>query len=213
MRTDDLIALLARSDDAAPPHAPRLLMAGGALAGLAVALGALVATIGIRPDIAAAALSRDFVVKMAFVTALAGGALVLSWRVSLPGMTLRPGLAAAGVPVAAIALAALVYLAATPAGSWGATVAGSNWTSCLTFVPIFSIGPMVAIGWTMRHLAPTDPAAAGTVMGFTGGAFGAFAYALHCTDDQAPFVAIWYLIAIALVTLAGRALGPRLLRW
>jgi len=38
-------------------------------------------------------------------------------------------------------------------------------------------------------------------------------YALHCVDDTVPFVALWYGGTIALCTVAGAALGPRLLRW
>ena len=45
------------------------------------------------------------------------------------------------------------------------------------------------------------------------GGVSAMAYALHCTDDSLPFVAVWYGGTIVLCTLAGAALGPRLLRW
>jgi hypothetical protein len=38
-------------------------------------------------------------------------------------------------------------------------------------------------------------------------------YALHCTDDSLPFIALWYGGAIVMCTLAGAVLGPRLLRW
>lgn len=38
------------------------------------------------------------------------------------------------------------------------------------------------------------------------------AYALHCTEDSLPFVAVWCGGTIALCALAGAALGPRLLR-
>jgi len=41
----------------------------------------------------------------------------------------------------------------------------------------------------------------------------AMGYALHCTDDSLPFIAVWYGGTIVLCTLAGAALGPRLLRW
>ena len=42
---------------------------------------------------------------------------------------------------------------------------------------------------------------------------GAAAYAFYCPDDSLPFIAIWYGAPIALITLAGASLGPRLLRW
>src|SRR5260370_519368 len=46
-----------------------------------------------------------------------------------------------------------------------------------------------------------------------GGGVSAMAYAVHCTEDSLPFVAAWYGGTIVLCTLAGAALGPRLLRW
>jgi len=49
--------------------------------------------------------------------------------------------------------------------------------------------------------------------GLVAGAIGAMAYALHCPNDSLPFVAFWYGGTIVLCTLAGAALGPRLLRW
>ncbi|ABQ39736.1 NrsF family protein [Bradyrhizobium sp. BTAi1] len=41
----------------------------------------------------------------------------------------------------------------------------------------------------------------------------ALVYALHCTSDSLPFVAVWYGGTIVLCTLAGAVLRPRLLRW
>jgi len=44
-------------------------------------------------------------------------------------------------------------------------------------------------------------------------ALAAALYALHCTDDSPLFVATWYSLAIAGVTVLGWAVGSRLLRW
>jgi len=65
----------------------------------------------------------------------------------------------------------------------------------------------------VRQAAPTDLARAGALAGLVAGGVSATAYALHCTDDSLPFVALWYGGTIALCTIAGAALGPRLLRW
>ena len=67
--------------------------------------------------------------------------------------------------------------------------------------------------WTMRTVAPTDLARAGAFAGLISGGVSAMAYALHCTDDSLPFVAVWYVGTIALCTFAGAIFGPRLLRW
>ena len=44
-------------------------------------------------------------------------------------------------------------------------------------------------------------------------ALGALAYALHCPEMAAPFLAVWYLAGMSVPTLAGAWLGPRVLRW
>jgi len=67
--------------------------------------------------------------------------------------------------------------------------------------------------WAVRQMAPTDLVRAGALAGMVAGAVSAVAYAFHCTDDSLPFVALWYGGTIALCTLAGATLGPRLLRW
>jgi hypothetical protein len=51
-----------------------------------------------------------------------------------------------------------------------------------------------------------------TFAGLIAGGMSAMAYALPCTEDSFPFVAVWYGGTIVLCTLAGAALGPRLLR-
>ncbi|NJL07877.1 MAG: DUF1109 domain-containing protein, partial [Methylacidiphilales bacterium] len=56
-------------------------------------------------------------------------------------------------------------------------------------------------------------ARAGAVAGLAAGALAATLYAAHCPDDSPLFVASWYGLSIAFVTVAGAALGVRLLRW
>ena len=65
----------------------------------------------------------------------------------------------------------------------------------------------------LRGAAPTRLAWAGAGAGLLAGALGALAYALHCPEMAAPFLAVWYLAGMALPTLAGAWLGPRVLRW
>jgi hypothetical protein len=45
------------------------------------------------------------------------------------------------------------------------------------------------------------------------GGLGAMLYAIHCVDDSPLFVALWYVPAVALVTLTGTLMGSRILRW
>jgi len=45
------------------------------------------------------------------------------------------------------------------------------------------------------------------------GALGALVYALHCPETATPFLAVWYVVGMAIPTALGAILGPRLLRW
>jgi hypothetical protein len=90
---------------------------------------------------------------------------------------------------------------------------GDQWLECLLSIPIIAIVPFAAIVWAVRRAAPTNLVRAGAFSGLVAGGVSALAYALHCTDDSLPFVALWYGGTIVLCTLAGAILGPRLLRW
>jgi len=74
--------------------------------------------------------------------------------------------------------------------------------------------PFAVIAWAVRRFAaPTDLPRTGALVGLLAGGVSAMGYALHCTDDSLPFVALWYGGTIVLCTMAGALLGPRLLRW
>lgn len=71
----------------------------------------------------------------------------------------------------------------------------------------------VLVVWAVRQAAPTNLRRAGALAGLVAGGLNAAGYALHCTADTLPFVALWYGGTIVLCTRAGALLGPRLLRW
>ena len=59
---------------------------------------------------------------------------------------------------------------------------------------------------TRQALAARSPALAS-------GATAAAVFAIHCTEDSPLFYAVWYALAILIVTGLGAALGRRVLRW
>ncbi|MEP7118372.1 MAG: NrsF family protein [Acidobacteriota bacterium] len=75
------------------------------------------------------------------------------------------------------------------------------------------IPAFVAAFLALRRLAPTRLVQAGACVGALSGAAGAAIYAFHCPETALPFMAIWYVAAIAVAAGAGAVLGPRLLRW
>jgi hypothetical protein len=78
---------------------------------------------------------------------------------------------------------------------------------------LFSAIPLAALIWALREGAPTRLKVCGAIAGIVAAGLGAAAYALTCTSDTIPFIAIWYGAAIAIYAVIGAQLGPRLLRW
>jgi hypothetical protein len=100
-----------------------------------------------------------------------------------------------------------------PASRWGAVAVGSNAAICLTAIPLLSLPLLAAAVVGLRQGAPTRPGTTGAVAGLMAGSLAAALYATHCTDDSPLFVALWYGIALAMVTLAGWVSGRIWLRW
>ena len=45
------------------------------------------------------------------------------------------------------------------------------------------------------------------------GATAALVYCLHCTEMEAPFIGLWYVIGMLIPAVVGALLGRALLRW
>jgi hypothetical protein len=209
VRTDDLIGLLAAAPAARPGGPIALWMAGG----VSLALALVLTNLGLREDYAASLASPEVWMKLAFTALMLVGAGWAVRSVCRPGASVAGGV---GVMVAALALIVLSAgfdLAGRPIALWPERISGDEWRACLTFIPFYALPAMLLVGVGMRRLAPTDLARAGLLMGLAGGAASAVAYAHHCSDDAAPFVAVWYIAGIAVAALIGRVIGPRLLRW
>ncbi len=74
-------------------------------------------------------------------------------------------------------------------------------------------GALMAVIYALRQGAPSSPAVAGAVGGLLAGAIGASVFAMHCTNDSPLFVAIWYVLAIAFMSMLGLAVGRQVLHW
>lgn len=117
------------------------------------------------------------------------------------------------LPFTALAVFAAIELAFSPVARWHRLMMGDHWLECVVFILLAALVPSALIIATARMAAPTDPVKTGALAGVVGGATGAVAYALHCTDDSFSFIAVWYAAAIGLTGFAGALLGPRVLRW
>lgn len=212
MRTEDLINAL--KADAKPQTMPlgrawrTAVPAAAVLAAIAFFL-----LLGPRPDIADALETLRFPFKFVVTLVLAGAALSLLPALSRPGApTGRRWLWLLAAPLL-LAAAVAAELLNVPPEAWGRVWWGTNMALCLTFIPLIGLAPLGVFLAVLRHGAPTRPRLAGAIAGLLAGAIAATFYAAHCPDDSPLFVASWYSLAIAGLTLAGTLLGPRIARW
>ncbi|MEW6449108.1 MAG: DUF1109 domain-containing protein [Pseudomonadota bacterium] len=213
MKTSDLIVLL--STNVEPVNGGRVARTIGisVIAGIAVAIGAVFATLGVRSDISDPNALVYLPVKLLFTLQIVVLTSLCLIRVARPGGERTSPIALVMLPFIVIMMLAGLMLAAAPHGSWDRMLIGDRWLECLISIPTIAIVPFAAVVWTVRRMAPTDLTRAGALAGLVAGGISATAYALHCTDDSLPFVALWYGGTIVFCTLAGAKLGPRLLRW
>ena len=213
MRTDDLIAIL--STNVEPVDRRKVMRTvGAALAiGAVMVAGAVYFVLGVRPGLMDASAFSYLVAKLVFTMLVLVPASIYLIRLARPGGERKTPLAPVALPFFAIMLLAAISLASTPHSHWNQMVMGVKWLECLLSIPIIAIVPFAVIIWAVRQTAPTDLARTGAFAGLVAGGLSATGYALHCVDDSLPFVALWYGGTIALCTLAGAKLGPRLLRW
>jgi hypothetical protein len=214
MRTDELINTLVADHVVRPKPKPvghGLVMA--IIGGLAVSLALFSLTLGVRPDILSALSTWRFDLKLGvnlvLMIAAAWVALRLSSPTTMPLSAMRPLL----VPALLLLVAVVYELVTIPASAWPSRAMGVNGVMCLANIISLSVLPLTATIYALRQGAPTSPAMMGAVGGLLAGSLGAAIFAMHCTSDSPLFVAIWYALAICLMSMFGLVVGRHALRW
>lgn len=161
---------------------------GGDPAGLVLLRGGVLLLLGSAAVAALAAAARPGVGQASHGWRWALGAALL-----FPLATLVLSVATGSVPLAELA---------SPSGPWCLAIGGGSG---------LAIGAVLT-GW-LRRGAPVAVDRTGWLVGLAAGAFGTFAYSLHCPSDTVQYIGIWYTAAIGLCALAGRLFVPQLLRW
>jgi hypothetical protein len=213
MKTDELVALLSTNPEPVDRRSVVRTLCVAFAAGSTIALGIALVGLGVRPDVMTAHALFFLAVKLLFAAAIVSLALVYLTRLARPGGERRISSLLVAMPFLVIVVLAAISLWFAPNSHWDRMIVGDEWLECLVSIPIIAIVPFAASIWAVRKAAPTDLARAGAFAGLIAGGVSAMGYALHCTDDSLPFIAVWYGGTIVLCTLAGAALGPRLLRW
>jgi hypothetical protein len=213
MKTDALIAMLAQGPVAVPRHAVgRRLFAAMAI-GSALALVVMLATLHLRADLATAVHLPMFWIKLAVPLVVATLAIAAVRRLARPGGRAGPAVVIGAALLAVLAALAVADVVATPANARVALVLGKTALPCVVLVTVLSTPVLVAMFVALRSLAPTRLAAAGAAAGALAGGLGAAVYAWHCNEMTLPFVAVWYVLGMAIPAALGALIGRRWLHW
>lgn len=214
MRTDELITILSTNVEPVERRQVTHALGLAVLVGAAVALCITLLVLGVRSDLGDTRAVLFLSLKLAFTVGIVVLASLLLTKLSRPGGERAARSPLALLPFLGIVLLAAISLGLAPSSHWETMIAGDTWLECLLSIPIIAVVPFAVVVWAVRQVAaPTDLVRTGAFAGLVAGGISAMGYALHCTDDSLPFIAVWYGSTIALCTLAGAVLGPRLLRW
>ncbi len=213
MKTDDLVALLAAQAEPVPRHAARRHLGLAVAAVLPLSLLWMATMYGVRPGLLASLGAPMAWIKILLPAAVAAAAFVAVQRLARPGVRVRGAWVGIAAPVALLWVLALAVWLWTPPDARAELLWGRTWQSCALSIAAFSAPVLAAAFISLRGLAPTRPALAGAAAGALAGGTGAAVYALHCPELAAPFLAVWYVLGMAIPVAIGAMLGPRLLRW
>jgi hypothetical protein len=213
MQTDELIRFLANGVEpvAADTTRRRVLRALGAA--VPVTMFVMLLALGVQPALAEVATLPMFWFKLVLPLVLALAASTALVRLGRPGARLGRVPWLVGLSVLAVWIAAGLDLGMRPPGQRLLAVLGGTWEMCSLAIAGLSVPVFVASLWALRGLAPTRLRLAGAAAGLLAGAVSAFVYAFHCPELAVPFIAVWYVLGIAIPGAFGAAFGPRLLHW
>jgi len=213
MQFDNLIDELASDVPALPRSAMTQRLAIGTGVGAVIALGLLLAFLGVRPDFVEASATMAFWMKWAFTVSLAWAAFALLKRLGQPdegGGAIWWALAA---PIALVVMMGAGELILVAPSSRATVWLGHSAARCLVTILLLSAPVFLGLVWSFRRLAPTRLHLAGFAVGMLSGATSATVYALSCSEGTPAFLATWYVLGILAAGMVGAVAGPRLLRW
>jgi len=213
MNTDRLIDML--STNLEPVKGGKLwkTLSWAIVIGLVAAFGVMVVCFGIRSDLAAGNHSGALALKTTFALSLVGTGAAFLIKSMVLGQQGGHRLALIFLPFFAASAAALATVVRQLVLASGGIIEGAAAALCLFCIPFLAIIPFALLISAMRKGAPTDLRRSGAVVGLVAGAIGATVYSFSCPSDSWLFVFLGYTAALALCSIIGGQLGPRLLGW
>jgi hypothetical protein len=213
MKTDELIETLGATVERVEDRWFRNAFIVALIVGAALAVCVMQAVLGMSASALREGHLGVMILTAVLVVGVVAGGTSYLLKAAYPGMAVRAPTALLVLFVVAFICASVGGLLAVHPGARSAMIFGPRWTICLTCIPLFAIGPFIALIWVLRRGAPTKPRSTGAVAGVVAGAVGAGACALHQPVSSLPFLGLWYVGPILLCALLGALLGRRVLRW
>jgi hypothetical protein len=211
--SEDLVERLVKDLRPVSPGVVVRRLGLGIVAGAVVSALLTVVLLGARPDMGQAVGAPMFWMKFAYTALIAVLALWACERLARPVGAAQGRIPWLLAPLMAMAVLAVWRLTQTAPDARAAMVMGHSAGLCPWFIFALSLPPLAGLIWAMRGLAATRLRLAGILVGLAAGGAGATAYALHCDEMAAPFLATWYTLGVLSVGALGGILGPRVLRW
>lgn len=213
MKTEDLIDMLASGPDVRVHRRPVRASVVPVALGVTASAAIMLAVLGMRQDLALAAMQTPFLTKLTFSCALAVAGWAAVRRLSSPGARTALLPLWLALPVVLLwTLAASALLQAAP-DERAELFWGDTWRYCPWLIALMSLPILAGVLQAMRGRAPTQLRAAGAAAGCAAGAAAATVYCLHCPEASAVFVGVWYLLGMLLPAALGALIGPRVLAW
>ena len=212
MDTDQLIRTLA-ADNAYRARPVGFVLALLLLAAAPVSLLMFFAELGVRADVMTAVHNPFFDLKFAVTLALAAAAITVALHLSRPEASPRGFVWLFMVPAGLLIAGISGEMMMPQRLPMMTRMVGSNSKVCMTAVPMMSLPLLAASLIGLRHGATTRPALEGAMAGLLSAGMAATIYASHCTDDSPLFVAAWYTLSAALVTVIGALVGSKVLKF
>lgn len=183
------------------------------LVGIAISTLIFLIFLGPRLDIATAAFDPHVIFKFIFSGSVIIIASIFASALLRPSQDPKLNWSWLALPILTMIFGMIGQMITSPFDFWWQGMIGRYPEACLRNIPILAIAPLICLMIVGRHGAPTNPTRAGLTIGAISGGIGAFIYALHCPDDSALFVVVWYSLAIFIMSTIGFFVGARVLRW
>ncbi len=184
-----------------------------AAAGTAIAVAVVLVVFGLRDDVMAGHPAGIVILRAGALLLLGFAALAAVVDSARPRVGRRSSTGWKWALAGAALFPAVALMVAMTEGMPMGDIMSSSVPYCFAISSMSALAIGGAVTAWLRRGAVTVLERTGWLTGLAAGAFGTFAYSLHCPSATITYIGLWYTLAIALCAVVGRLVVPRVLRW